>query len=328
MRLLREVVLLSAFACSCGAPIVYAQSPKPTPSPSPMPMPMQTSKPTPSPSPKPMQMPMPPPMPTASPSPMPMVMPMATPTPPRAPTTQDTSGEQKQPSPNLFPPPKDWPKPVEDEMRHTFVLADVLEIRAKGSDSDFRWDIEGWHGGDYNRIWFKSEGEQSATKPERNLDFQLLYGRFVRRYYDFQLGARAETRTFRGASVTRGQLVIGIEGLVPYKYEVESALFISHQGDVSGRATLTRDYLFTQKWILQGRVETNFSVQRVERFGVGRGLNDIEPGLRMRYEVRREFAPYIGISWDRKLFGTADFVRQEGGNPSQVRFVAGIRLWR
>ena len=326
MRLLRGVILSSALACLSGSPILYAQSTKPTPSPSPKRVDMPMSTPTPSPSPMPMDMPMQTSKPAPSPSPMPM--PMSTPTPTRTPTMQDTSGEQKQPSPNLFPPPKDWPKPVEDEMRHTFVLADVLEIRAKGSDSDFRWDIEGWHGGDYNRIWFKSEGEQSATKPERNLDFQLLYARFVKRYYDFQIGARAETKTFRGASVTRGQFVIGIEGLVPYKYEVETALFVSHQGDVSGRATLTRDYLFTQKWILQGRVETNFSVQQVERFGVGRGLNDIEPGLRLRYEIRREFAPYIGISWDRKLFGTADFVRQEGENPSQVRFVAGIRLWR
>lgn len=213
-------------------------------------------------------------------------------------------------------------------MRHTFVLGDVLEVRAKGSDSEFRWDIEGWHGGDYNRIWFKSEGEQSATRPERNLDFQLLYGRFVRRYYDLQIGARAETRTFRGASVTRGQAVIGIEGLVPYRYEIETALFISHQGDVSGRLTFTRDYLLTQRLILQGRFESNIAAQRVERFGVGRGLNDIEPGLRLRYEIHRQFAPYFGISWDRKLFGTADFLRQEGGNPSQVRFVAGIRLWR
>ena len=317
MRTFRKILFLSAFACLSSVAQVQAQNPAP--------------KSTPSPRPTPMEMPMNKPMPTATPkptpSPMEMPMNMAMPSPNPTPTTRATSDEQKTTSPNLFPPPKDWPRPVEDQMPNTFVLADVLEFRPKGNDSEFRWDIEAWHGGDYNRVWFKSEGEQSATKPERNLDFQLLYARFVKRYYDFQIGARAETKTFRGASVTRGQFVIGIEGVVPYKYEMETALFISHQGDVSGRATLTRDYLFTQKWILQGRLETNFSVQQVERFGVGRGLNDIESGLRLRYEIRREFAPYIGISWDRKLFGTSDFVRQEGGTPSQLRFVAGIRLW-
>ena len=156
----------------------------------------------------------------------------------------------------------------------------------------------------------------------------MLYARFVKRYYDFQVGVRAETKTLRGASVTRGQFVIGIEGLVPYRYEVESALFVSHQGDVSGRVSFTRDHLLNQKWIVQGRFETNFSMQRVERFGLGRGLNDVELGLRLRHEIDREFAPYFGVSWDRQLFGTADFVRQEGGNPSRLRFVTGVRLWR
>ncbi len=256
----------------------------------------------------------------------PMKMPMPSPTPAQA--GQNTSGGQQQPSAAPFPPPKDWPHPVEDEMKHTFVLADVLEFSPKGDESDFRWDLEGWYGGDFNRLWFKTEGEQGAIRPERNIDFQLLYGRFVKRYYDLQIGGRAETRYFRGASVTRGQAVIGIEGLVPYRYDLEALLFISHQGDVSGRFTFTRDLLMTQRWILQPRFETNIAAQRVERFGVGRGINDIELGLRLRYEIRRKFAPYVGISYDRSLFGTADLIRQDGGDPSRVSFVVGVRVWR
>lgn len=266
-----------------------------------------------------------PPTPTPTPGQTPMKMP--TPSPAREQTRQGTSGGQ-QASTAPFPPPKDWPSPVEDEMKHTFVLADVLEFRPKESESDFRWDVEGYRGGDFNRLWFKTEGEQDATKPERNLDFQLLYGRFVKRYYDLQIGGRAETRTFRGASVTRGQAVVGIEGLVPFRYEIEALLFISHQGDVSGRFTFTRDFLVTQRWVLQGRFETNIAAQRVERFGVGKGLNDIEAGLRLRYEIERKFAPYVGVSYDRSFFGTADLVRQDGGDPRQWRFVAGVRVWR
>lgn len=257
---------------------------------------------------------------SAQPTPSPALS--ATPSP--APTAQSNGSGQGNLSPG-----KDWPSPVDDEMKHTFVLADVLEYRPARDGGDFRWDIEGWHGGDFNRLWFKSEGERdTALKANYDIDFQMLYGRFVKKYYDFQVGVRVETQSFRGANVTRAHAVIGIEGLVPYRYEFETALFLSHQGDVSGRVSFTRDYLLTQRWILQGRVEVNAAAQQAERFTTGRGLNNIEAGLRLRYEIRRKFGPYIGISYDRSFFRTADLVRQDGGDPKQLRFVAGVRMWR
>jgi copper resistance protein B len=227
-----------------------------------------------------------------------------------------------------FPPPKDWESPVGDERPYTFLLADVLEFRPKRSESDFRWDIEGWRGGDFNKIWFKSEGEKSATTRDLNIDFQLLYARFIRRYYDFQIGGRVDTRTSNGRNATRVQAVIGIEGLRPYNYEIEAAAFIDPKGNVSGRFTATKDLLMTQRWIFQARFETNLAIQKVERFRTGGGLNDIELGLRLRYEIRREFAPYFGIAYVQSFFDTADFIRRDGGNPSQLRFVMGARLWR
>lgn len=231
-------------------------------------------------------------------------------------------------TPANLSPQQDWPSPVDDMEHFTFILADVLEFRPQGLESDFRWDIEGWHGGDNNRLWFKSEGERNtAFKADYDIDFQLLYGRFIRKYYDFQAGLRAETQTFREDRVTRGHAVIGLEGLAPYRYEIEGALFISQNADVSARFTVTKNYLLTQRLVLQPRFETNAALQRVEKFTTGRGLNNIEAGLRLRYEIRREFAPYIGVTFDRSFFGTADFVRQEGGDPSQIRFAAGVRMW-
>ena len=225
--------------------------------------------------------------------------------------------------------PKDWPSPIDDRQRDTFVLVDVLEYRPKGKDSDYRWDVEGWHGGDFNKLWFKSEGERNtALKADYDIDAQLLYGRFLRKYYDFQVGVRAETQTYRGLNVTRAHAVIGVEGLVPYNYEVETALFISQNGDVSGRFSLTKDLRITQRWVVQSRFETNIAAQRVERFTTGRGVNNIEYGLRLRYDISRKFSPYAGISIDRAFFGTADLVRQEGGDPSQIRFVVGVRMLR
>lgn len=231
-------------------------------------------------------------------------------------------------SPNLFPPPKDWPPPVEHQTRRAFLLSDVLEYRPKGNDSDFRWDVQGWYGGDYNRLWLKSEGERNTSfKADYNIDTQLLYGRFIKKYYDFQIGVRGETQTFRGENVARAHAVIGFQGLVPYHYEVESALFISQDGDVSARFQGSKDLLLTQRLILQARFETHAAIQKVERFTTGSGLNNIEFGVRLRYEIRREIAPYVGVSIDRSFFETADLVRQEGGDPSQIRFVAGMRLW-
>ena len=225
-------------------------------------------------------------------------------------------------------PRKDWPQPVEDEVRRTFILADVLEYRASREGGDFRWDAEGWHGNDYNRIWFKSEGERNtALKADYDIDAQLLYGRFLKRYYDFQIGPRIETQTFQGRNVTRLHGVVGIEGLVPYNYDIEALLFVSQNGDVSGRVTFTKDILLSQRLILQGRFETLLAAQRVERFTTGSGLNNLEGGLRLRYEARREFAPYVGVSFDRSFFGTADLVRAQGGDSAQIRFVAGIRFW-
>lgn len=230
--------------------------------------------------------------------------------------------------PQKLYPRKDWPQPVEDEVRRTFILADVLEYRASREGGDFRWDAEGWHGNDYNRIWFKSEGERNtALKADYDVDAQLLYGRFLKRYYDFQIGPRIETQTFQGRNVTRLHGVVGIEGLVPYNYDIEALLFVSQNGDVSGRVTFTKDILLSQRLILQGRFETLLAAQRVERFTTGSGLNNLEGGLRLRYEARREFAPYVGVSFDRSFFGTADLVRAQGGDSAQIRFVAGIRFW-
>jgi len=287
-----------------------------------MPMPNQTPTPKPSPTAT--------PKPSPSPSPHNMPVPQQTPTPNRTPTppiVPDNSGGQQPPIPP-FPPPEDWESPVHDERPYTFILADVLEFRPKGSDSDISWDVEGWHGGDFNKIWFKSEGEKSTVSKDYRADFQLLYARFIKRYYDFQIGGRVESRRFRGANIARPQFVIGIEGLRPFWFELEAAAFVDPKGNVSGRFTYSRDYLLTQRWVLQPRFETNLAIQKVERFGVGRGLNDIGLGFRLRYAIRREFAPYIGVSFERSFFGAADLIRQEGGDPGQIRFVTGVRMWR
>ncbi len=127
--------------------------------------------------------------------------------------------------------------------------------------------------------------------------------------------------------MARGLGVIGIEGVVPYDYDFESALFIDQNGAVSARLSLTKDLLLTQRLILQTRFETNAAVQRVEEFTTGSGLNNMEFGVRLRYDIRREITPYVGISLDKSFGETATLVRQDGGDPSQIRFAVGVRMW-
>ena len=247
------------------------------------------------------------------------------------PTATSPSSVQASTRPTV-PPPQNWPPPVDDRQNRLFTLIDVLDYRPRigggqGHD-DYRWDVEGWYGGDYNRLWFKSEGQRdTAFKADYDVDFQLLYGRFIRKHYDLQVGSRVETQSFKGRNVTRGLGVIGIEGLVPYNYEFESALFIDQSGAVSARLSFTKDLLLTQRLIFQARFETNAAVQRVERFTTGSGLNNLEFGVRLRYEIQREFAPYVGISLDKSFGETAALVREDGGSPTQVRLVLGVRAW-
>ena len=225
-----------------------------------------------------------------------------------------------------FPPPG-WPMPVEDTQRNTFLLGDLIDLTPQ-DDGQVHWDFNGWHGGDLNRIWFKSEGEQSFTAPARSIDVQVLYGRFVKRYYDLQVGGGVQTATFKGRAVTRGQAVFGVEAFVPFKSDLETLLFISSDGDVSARLTFVRDLFVTQRILLQPRIETNLAAQRVEEFGVGSGLNELELGLRLRYEIRREFGPYVGVSWQRRFFETARIFRAEGKEPGTTRLVFGVRAWK
>ena len=317
-------------------------TPKPKQTPMPMAMPMPKSSPSPSPTPMPMQMEMPRPAPTFKPMPSPMNMPMPTPTP--TPMVQSTQKpiDMDMPMPSSTPPvgqgtrtmlpnvapEKDFGEPVADNERYGSTLFDVLEFRpGRNGDSDFVWDIEGWYGTDNNRFFYKSEGEQNASKSDYDIDLQLLFARLISPYFNFQTGIRFEAHKFRGANIVRPQAVFGFEGLAPYFIRLESGVFLDPKGKVSGQLTLTKDFLMTQRLIMQARFETSAAIQQVERFGTGRGLNDMELGFRFRYEYRRKFAPYVGVTFAKSFFETADLVRQDGGSPSQIRLALGVRMF-
>ena len=220
-----------------------------------------------------------------------------------------------------------WPKPVEDQ-RFGYLLVDQLEYRMKDDADTVRWDAVSWYGGDYNRVWLKSEGDW-RTSDERGgeAEIQALYGRLIAPFWDFQIGVRYDQFSGVGFDRSRGFAVIGLQGLAPYRFEVEPSVFISEDGDVSARLTATYEVLLTQRLVLQPRLDFDAALRSAEEFGVGGGLNNVGLGLRLRYEITREFAPYVGIHWLRRFGETADFARRDGGRAEESAIVLGVRLW-
>lgn len=223
---------------------------------------------------------------------------------------------------------EDWPEPIHDDQLFWFLIFNNLEYQTNGEDRPVSWEQEGWIGTDYNRIWLKTEGERATDGSGiGEFEIQAVYSRLVSAFFELQAGVRYDRRTGPGPDRSRAHLVVGYQGLAPYWFEVEPMLFISDDGDVSARLKASYDMLFTQRLILQPDVEINLAAQTVEEWGVGSGLSDVSFDLRLRYEIRREFAPYIGVGWSQKFGRTAELARAEGEDVANLALVAGLRLW-
>ncbi len=219
----------------------------------------------------------------------------------------------------------DFGEPIHDNQIFSNVLFDQLEYQVNDSQNIFNWDVSGWVGGDYQKLVFKTEGDVSLDDGNGEAELQLLYSKQISPYWDFQAGLRYD-QLYGNKGNSRGFAVIGIQGLAPYFFDIDSALFISNQGDISARFKAEYELLLSQKLILQPKIETNLAIQEVKEFDIGSGINNLELGLRLRYEINRQFAPYIGVSWN-KLFGnTANFAEKKGESSDDVKFVMGVRL--
>lgn len=221
-----------------------------------------------------------------------------------------------------------WDSPVPD-MKTGMLLFDRLEYAAGDDEDSVDWEFKGWYGGDTNRLVIKGEGEHVVSGGDGGeieaLD--LLYGRLIAPYWSVQAGVGYQLEYGPGPNHDRGFAVVGLEGLAPYWFEIDTSLRVSEDGDASIGFEAEYDFLLTQRLVLQPRFGTSFAFQEVEEFGVGQGINHVKAGLRLRYEIQREFAPYIGVSWKKQLGDTADLARAEGHDTEDLRFVAGVRMW-
>ena len=215
-----------------------------------------------------------------------------------------------------------WSGEMIDDPLLSMVVVDQLEVQVGDGDDPLVWEAEGWVGYDLNKLWIKTDGEYLDNRVEE-LEVQALYSRAIAPFWDFQVGWRGDLRP----TPERNWLAVGFKGLAPYFFDVDVAVFVGESGQTSARLAAEYEIMLTQRLILVPDIEVNLYGRDDQEVGIGSGLSDIEAGLRLRYEISREFAPYVGINWKHLYGDTADYARQEGEDTDDVRVVVGIRLW-
>jgi len=206
-------------------------------------------------------------------------------------------------------------------MQFSKVMLNLAEYLPDAKGDGFRWDGQAWFGGDVQRLVIRSEGEGGADGVE-TADVQALYSRAVGRYTDVQFGLRQEIEPHG-----RTYASMGVQSLFPYWFEVEGSLFLSTKGDLLARTEGSYDIRLLQRLVLQPRAELNFAAQHSAETRTGPGLSSAEVGVRVRYEIRREFAPYAGVSWGKRFGSTADYWRAAGEARQSTTFLVGLRAW-
>lgn len=210
---------------------------------------------------------------------------------------------------------------MEDNAPYSFILLDQLEWRQVNGQDAQVWEFQAFYGNDYNKIWLETEGER--VDGEAGGRVELMWDRIISSWWSFQTGVRQDF----GEGPSRTWADFGIQGLAPHFFEIDAAVYVGEQGRTAARFSGEYNMLLTQRLILQPEIEFELYGKDDPENGIGSGLSDMEVGLRLRYEIRREFAPYIGVHWERKFGKTADFARAEGEDESDLVFVAGLRAW-
>lgn len=223
----------------------------------------------------------------------------------------------------LAPGPEDLGMPVMDNAIFTHALLEQAEGRWNGRNEQFRYDGQFWAGTDLNKVWVKSEGTVGNRAKFSDGQHEFLLDHAISPYFDVQGGVRVDLDDAK----TRTWAALGVQGLSLYFFDLEATAYIADHGRVAARMKASYDFLITQRLILQPEAEVNFYGKSDVARGNGAGISDIDAGLRLRYEVSRKFAPYVGVSYAGRFFQAADFARREGGKPNDVRFAFGVRTW-
>jgi len=208
------------------------------------------------------------------------------------------------------------------EAIHHYVLLDRLETWDADPGHGQAWEGSAWVGGDIDRLWLRSEGQRTRGRLA-SADLEALYGHAVGPWWDLLLGARNDS----GGGPSRQWAAIGVQGLAPYKFELSATAYVGTQGRTAARVEADYDVLLSNRLILQPRIETWWHGRDDPATRTGAGLGSAEAGLRLRYEITRQFAPYVGVVHERRFGRSADYARADGEGPRDTRWVTGLRIW-
>jgi len=215
---------------------------------------------------------------------------------------------------------------MDDTSRFAKVMFDQLEWRNGGvNEGRAAWDAQAYYGGDYDKLWIKTEGKyvSQGRTGVHDANVEVLWDRVISTWWNVQAGGRQDF----GTGQSRTWAAIGIQGLAPQWFQTEASVFASDEGRTAARLKAQYEVLLTQRLVLQPFAEANFYGHSDPANEIGSGLSDLEVSVRLRYEVHRQFAPYVGVVWLRRFGGTADLVRAAGGEDSDLELTAGLRVW-
>lgn len=211
---------------------------------------------------------------------------------------------------------------VEDQGVFAHLIVDQLEARAASGDAGFRWDAEAWAGPDEWRVWLKSEGERDKSGELRDGQTEAMISRPIAPFWDVQVGARYDLDSRPG----RAWGAVGVQGLAPGNFDIEATAYGGEKG-AAAKIKASHDFLITNRLILQPEAELNAYSQDDRARLIGSGISDLDAGLRLRYEITRKFAPYVGVTWEKGFARTASLMRTAGESDDTVRLAIGLRGW-
>lgn len=212
---------------------------------------------------------------------------------------------------------------MRDDPAVGMLLLDRLEyVHARDGGNAVAVDGEAWYGRNLDKLWLKFEGERAEGRLQ-DLRTEVLWAHAVAPFWNTQLGVRHDF----GGGPGRTWAAFGVEGTAPYWFETEATFYVGQSGRTAARVAFEYEARFTQRLILQPSLEANLYGRDDPQRGIGSGLADVEAGLRLRYEIRREFAPYVGVVWQQRFGRTRDYARAQGEPADDLQFVAGFRVW-
>lgn len=202
------------------------------------------------------------------------------------------------------------------------LMIDQLEHRFTDGPDPLVLEADAWIGKDLHKAWFKIDAERVDSRLEE-LEVQALYSRAIAPFWDLQVGLRHDFKP----KPTRTWAAFGVKGLAPYWFEVDAAAFVNDDAQINLRLSGEYEWMFTQQLVLSPEVELNLYSKDDAAHDIGAGLSDMQAGLRLRYEIRREFAPYVGVNWNRRFGESAGLAGAAGESTDDVQLVVGVRAW-